>query len=85
MLEIEKGARELNVPIFRSNRKLVASVNGGLENPSFLVFNSAWSHGEAQDAPERFKYPSLSGVERPKSDEDIAFMSVSYLMTREVK
>ncbi|KAL9156496.1 hypothetical protein ABFS82_09G080900 [Erythranthe guttata] len=76
MLETEKGARELNVPIFRSNRKLVASVNGGLENPSSLVFNSAWGHGDSQNAPERFNYPSISGVKRPKSDEDIAFMSI---------
>ncbi|KAL7139791.1 hypothetical protein ABFS83_09G076600 [Erythranthe nasuta] len=76
MLEIEKGARELNVPIFRSNRKLVASVNGGLENPSSLVFNSAWDHGDSQNAPENFNYPSVSGVKRPKSDEDIAFMSI---------
>ncbi|KAI3455195.1 hypothetical protein Pfo_011858 [Paulownia fortunei] len=76
MLEIEKGAKELNIPIIRSNRKLVASVNGGLENPSSLVFSSAWNHNHAQDAPKRFNYPSLSGVERPKSDEDIAFMSI---------
>ncbi|KAK6147932.1 hypothetical protein DH2020_018844 [Rehmannia glutinosa] len=76
MLEIEKGAEELNIPIFRSNRKLVASVNGGLENPSTLVFSSAWNHDDAQDAPKRFNYPSLSGVERPKSDDDIAYMSI---------
>lgn len=77
MLEIEKGAKELNIPIIRSNRKLVASVNGGLENPSCLVFSSAWNHDHAQDAPKRFNYHSLSGVEMPKSDEDISFMSVS--------
>ncbi|KAL0354926.1 UNVERIFIED_CONTAM: Glutamyl-tRNA(Gln) amidotransferase subunit A [Sesamum radiatum] len=76
MLEIQKGAEELNIPIIRSNRKLVASVNGGLENPSSLVFHSAWNHDHAQDAPKRFDYPSLSGVGRPKSDEDIAFMSI---------
>ncbi|KAK6147921.1 hypothetical protein DH2020_018833 [Rehmannia glutinosa] len=76
MLEIEKGAEELNIPIFRSNRKLVASVNGGLENPSTLVFSSAWNHDDAQDAPKRFNYPSLSGVEKPKSDDDIAYMSI---------
>ncbi|KAL0441767.1 UNVERIFIED_CONTAM: Glutamyl-tRNA(Gln) amidotransferase subunit A [Sesamum radiatum] len=76
MLEIQKGAEELNIPIIRSNRKLVASVNGGLENPSSLVFRSAWNHDHAQDAPKRFDYPSLSGVERPESDEDIAFMSI---------
>lgn len=76
MLEIEKGARELNLPIIKSNRELVASVNGGLENPSSLVFSSSWNHDHAQDASKRFNYPSLSGIKRPKSDEDIAFMTV---------
>ncbi|KAL0342215.1 UNVERIFIED_CONTAM: Glutamyl-tRNA(Gln) amidotransferase subunit A [Sesamum calycinum] len=71
-----KRVLELNIPIIRSNRKLVASVNGGLENPSSLVFRSSWNHDHAQDAPKRFDYPSLSGVERPESDEDIAFMSI---------
>lgn len=77
MLEIEKGARELNLPIIRSNRELVALVDGGLENPSPLVFTSSWSHDHTQDACKRFNYHSQSGIERPKSDEDIAFMSVS--------
>ncbi|PIN01429.1 Amidase [Handroanthus impetiginosus] len=76
MLEIEKGAKKFNIPIIRSNRKLVASADGGLENPSSLVFSSAWNHDHAEEAPKRFSYPSLSGVERPKSDEDIAFMSI---------
>ncbi|KAL3818458.1 hypothetical protein ACJIZ3_004363 [Penstemon smallii] len=76
MHEIKKGAKELNIPIIRSNRKLVASTNGGLENPSFLVFNSAWDHEHAPNASQRFNYPSVSSVERPKSDEDIAFMSI---------
>ncbi|KAH6781918.1 Amidase family protein [Perilla frutescens var. hirtella] len=76
MLEIEKGARQLNLPIIKSNRELVASVNGGLENPSCLIFRSSWNHDHAQDASKRFNYPSLSGIGRPKSDEDIAFMSI---------
>ncbi|KAG8379631.1 hypothetical protein BUALT_Bualt07G0109000 [Buddleja alternifolia] len=76
MVEIAKGAKELNIPIIRSNRKLVASVNGGLENPSCLVFTSLWNHNHAQNASKRFNYPSVSGVHRPKSDEDIAFMSI---------
>ncbi|PIN05209.1 Amidase [Handroanthus impetiginosus] len=76
MLEIEKAAKEFNIPTIRSNRKLVASANGGLENPSSLVFSSAWNHDHAEEASKRFNYPSLSGVERPKSDEDIAFMSI---------
>lgn len=76
MLEIEKGAIEFNIPIIRSNRKLVASANGGLENPSYLVFNSGWHHNQALLTSERFNYPSLSGVERPKNDDDIVFMSI---------
>lgn len=81
MLEIEKGARELNLPIIRSNRELVASVNGGLQNPSSLVFTSSWGHDHAQDGCKRFNYHFQSGIERPKSDEDIAFMSVSSLVS----
>ncbi|CAA3000788.1 Hypothetical predicted protein [Olea europaea subsp. europaea] len=76
MLEIENGVKELNIPISRANRKSVASVNGGLENPSYLVFSFAWNIDHAPNATERFSYPSLSGVQRPKSDEDIAFMSI---------
>ncbi|XP_042034276.1 uncharacterized protein LOC121780712 isoform X2 [Salvia splendens] len=76
MLEIEKGARELNLPIIKSNRELAASANGGLENPSSLVFSASWSHDHAQHASKRFNYPSLPHIERPKSDEDIAFMSI---------
>lgn len=77
MLEIEKGVKELNIPITRANRKLVASVNGGLENPSYLVFNSAWNICHARNAIKKFNYPALSGVQRHGRDEDIAFMSVS--------
>ncbi|XP_051136133.1 uncharacterized protein LOC127254857 isoform X2 [Andrographis paniculata] len=76
MLEIEKGARESNIPIMRSNRKLVASVNGGLENPSCLAFTSTWNHNDVPDAPKGFKYPHLSGVQRPSNDNETAFMSI---------
>lgn len=76
MLEIAKGARELNIPISESNRKLVASENGGLQNPSCLIFNSAWDSKETESASKRFKYPEVQGVQKPSSDEDIAFMSV---------
>lgn len=76
MREIEKGARELNIPISESNRKLVASENGGLQNPSCLIFNPEWDSKETQSASKPFKYPTVVGVQRPSSDEDIAFMSV---------
>lgn len=75
MLEIEKGAKELNIPIIRDNRKSVASANGGLRNPSCLVFNPTWNKRNSQPI-NTFSYPSLSDVNEPTNDEDIAFMSV---------
>lgn len=78
MLEIEKGANDFNIPIIRSNRKLVATTDGGLDNPSCLVFNSAWKVQQLEHEPnKKLNYPSPAGIQRPKSDEDIAFMSVS--------
>ncbi|KAL9809619.1 putative glutaminyl-tRNA synthase (glutamine-hydrolyzing) [Arabidopsis thaliana] len=74
--EIAKGATEMNVPIYRANRKLVATKNGGLENPSPLVFNPSWNREVQRVQDKRFKYPSASGVKLPRDEEDIAFMSV---------
>ncbi|KAG5537337.1 hypothetical protein RHGRI_024700 [Rhododendron griersonianum] len=76
MVEIEMGVKEFNQPIVTANRKLVASENGGLHNPSYLVFNGHWSSEPAQDMRKKFSYPSVTGVRRPESEEDIAFMSV---------
>ncbi|XP_071701933.1 uncharacterized protein [Rutidosis leptorrhynchoides] len=77
MLETEKGAKELNIPIIKANRKLVATTNGGLHDHPSLVFNSEWKQEETHDDNiKRFKYPSVSGVTRPETDEDIAFMSI---------
>ncbi|XP_048228891.1 glutamyl-tRNA(Gln) amidotransferase subunit A isoform X2 [Ricinus communis] len=77
VLEIAKGAKEFNLPITKANRRLVASENGGLHNPSCLVFNPEWTHEHAgKIASKRFSYPALPGIQRPKSEEDIAFMSV---------
>lgn len=75
-LEIEKGAKELSIPILKANRKIVATTNGGLHYPSSLVFNSEWKHEEPHDDAKRFNYPSVSGVMRPENDEDIAFMTI---------
>lgn len=75
-LEIQKGAKDFNIPIIRSNRKLVATENGGLRDPSPLVFNSAWKSQEAKRVTDKFNYSECSGIQRPKNDEDIAFMSV---------
>lgn len=73
---MEEGAEEFNIPAFRVNRKLVASVDGGLHNPSVLVFNSSWG-GKEPHQDKRFDYPRLCNVKRPSNDEDIAFMTVS--------
>lgn len=82
-----KGAEEFNIPAFRENRELVASEDGGLKNPSVLVFDSSWGENKqknnafiqnkALDASEKFNYPSHGEVKRPSKDEDIAFMTVS--------
>ncbi|XP_038905194.1 glutamyl-tRNA(Gln) amidotransferase subunit A [Benincasa hispida] len=76
MDEVLKGAEEFNLPTIRANRKLVASRNGGLHNPSPLVFNPEWANENIRHKSKRFCYPSVSGVKRPKNEEDIAFMSV---------
>ncbi|KAK0588723.1 hypothetical protein LWI29_004656 [Acer saccharum] len=81
VLEIAKGATEFTIPIIKANRKLVASKNGGLHNPSVLIFDSDWDREQAQGISKRFIYPSLLNVQRPKNEEDIAFMSVLELGT----
>uniref|UniRef100_A0A0E0J2L6 Amidase domain-containing protein n=1 Tax=Oryza nivara TaxID=4536 RepID=A0A0E0J2L6_ORYNI len=74
--EMEDGAKEFNVPAFRDNRKLVALENGGLHNPSALVFKSSWSDESKISENKSFQYPHTSSVHRPSKDEDIAFMSI---------
>ncbi|KAM0860202.1 hypothetical protein ACQ4PT_046671 [Festuca glaucescens] len=74
--EMEDGAKEFNIPAFRENRKLVALENGGLHNPSVLVFKSSWSGESKAKDSNRFDYPHTSTVHRPSNDEDIVFMSI---------
>ncbi|XP_020593088.1 uncharacterized protein LOC110033448 isoform X2 [Phalaenopsis equestris] len=74
--EIAEGAKEFNIPGFRENRKLVASVDGGLHNPSVLVFGSSWGVRDGSHDSPKFNYPNLSGVKRPEEEEDIAFMTI---------
>lgn len=74
--EMEDGAEEFNVPAFRENRKLVALENGGLHNPSVLVFKSSWGGDAKVSESKSFNYPHTSTVRRPSNDEDIAFMSI---------
>lgn len=81
MKEIVKGAKEFNLPVSRANRKLVASVNGGLHDPSVLVFNPDWDANETTHKSRRFSYPSVPSIKRPDNSEDIAFMTVSICST----
>ncbi|KAM3352332.1 hypothetical protein ACQJBY_023901 [Aegilops geniculata] len=74
--EMENGAKEFNVPAFRENRRLVALKNGGLHDPSVLVFKSSWSCKSEVKKSEAFNYPQTSMIHRPSNDEDIAFMSI---------
>ncbi|KAK8447778.1 hypothetical protein SEVIR_8G151300v4 [Setaria viridis] len=78
--EMEDGAKEFNVPAFRENRKLVASENGGLHNPSVLLFKSSWSGDSIISETRTFNYPGAPAVHRPSNDEDIAFMSLGELV-----
>lgn len=80
MLDIVKAAKEFNIPTIRANRKLVASVNGGLQDPPCLTFNPHWGSEQSRHASKRFSYPSQSRIKRPDSEEDIAFMSVSLFL-----
>ncbi|WCJ36377.1 Glutamyl-tRNA(Gln) amidotransferase subunit A [Euphorbia peplus] len=77
MEEVSKGALEFNLPIIRANRRIVASENGGLHNPSWLAFNPEWNRESVEHSSKRFKYPiSSEEIHRPENDEDIAFMSI---------
>lgn len=69
---------EFNVPILRSVRKAVASTNGGLKNPPALVFNPTWGSDESNRERTTFDFPPPSGIQRPKNDEDIAYMTVCF-------
>ncbi|KAF3441389.1 hypothetical protein FNV43_RR15303 [Rhamnella rubrinervis] len=75
MLDIVKGAKEFKIPTIRANRKLVASVNGGLRDPSCLTFNPDWGTKQSHHV-KSFNYPLQSGLKRPDNEEDIAFMNV---------
>lgn len=75
--EMAKDAEEHNIPAFRTNRKLVASVNGGLHDPSVLVFNpDSRRTDESPATVGGFDYPKSLGVRRPKKEDDISYMSV---------
>lgn len=68
--------RDFNIPTIRANRKLVGSKNGGLCDPSPLVFDPHWGTERANKTSEMFGYPRPIGIKRPANEEDIAFMTV---------
>ncbi|KAB2608797.1 glutamyl-tRNA(Gln) amidotransferase subunit A [Pyrus ussuriensis x Pyrus communis] len=82
MLEIVKGAKEFNIPTIRANRKLVGYVNGGLQDPSALIFVPDWGNEKSQPLSTKFNYPSLSGIYRTKNDDDISKQITSVELTR---
>ncbi|KAF6157046.1 hypothetical protein GIB67_041507, partial [Kingdonia uniflora] len=73
--EMAKDAKEFNIHVYRSNRKLVASTDGGLHDPSVLVFNPKWGGSEKHYDNKRFAYPSVSSIQRRDREEDIAVLS----------
>lgn len=75
MLEIVKGVKEFNIPTIRADRKLVGSVSGGLQDPCALVFVPDWGNEISQLLSSKFNYPSLYDIQRPQSEEGIAFMT----------
>ncbi|KAM1080429.1 hypothetical protein ACFX13_015361 [Malus domestica] len=77
MLEIVKGAKEFNIPTIRASKKLVGYVHG-LQDPSALIFVPDWGNDKSQPLSTKFNYPSLSGIYRPKNDDDIALTFPSY-------
>ncbi|KAL6323627.1 hypothetical protein AAG906_039223 [Vitis piasezkii] len=80
--EIEKGATELNIPISRANRKLVASINGGLHDPPYLVFNPEWGNEQVQSRSKDSVILPFWNTEA-ESEEDIAFMTTKQITSED--
>ena len=51
--------------------------DGGLRNHMPLIFDPGFNKKEFSEPDTKFTYPTLRNVQRPESDEDLAFMSVS--------
>jgi hypothetical protein len=75
--EAANGVLTINIPGLQANRDIVGLPDGGLRNHMPLLFNPGFNKKEFSEPDAKFKYPTLSNVQRPKSDEDLAFMSVS--------
>ena len=77
--EMANGVENINIPGFQANRDLVAYPDGGLYNHMVLTFNPSPNTKYLCKPDEQFQYPVLENVTRPESDEDLAFMTVSYI------
>lgn len=76
--EAANGVLTINIPGIQANREIVGYPDGGLKNPMPLLFDPGFNRKEFSEPDKKFTYLTLSNVQRPKSDEDLAFMSVSY-------
>jgi len=76
--EAANGVLTINIPGLQANRDIVGYPDGGLKYHMPLLFDPGLNRKEFCEPDIKFTYPTLSNVERPKSDEDLAFMSVSY-------
>lgn len=57
---------EFNLPTIRVNLELVASWDGGLNDPSVLVLNSSSAgNDEAPLKRAKFRYPFMHGIQQP--------------------
>lgn len=76
--EAANGILTINIPGLQANRDTVGYPDGGLRNHMPLLFDPGFNKKEFSKPDTKFKYPTLNNVQRPKSDEDLAFMSVCY-------
>ncbi|XP_002983983.2 uncharacterized protein LOC9644225 isoform X2 [Selaginella moellendorffii] len=75
--EMAEGAKALNIPGFQRNRNQVGYPDGGLTNAPVLVFDPSMNEADFTGPDTKFSYPSLaSGISRPSTDEDLAFMTI---------
>lgn len=77
--EVANGVLTKNIVGVRANRELVAHPDGGLRNPVPLLFDPGFNKKEFSEPDIKFSYPILDNVQRPKNDEDLAFMSILQL------
>ncbi|KAG0591010.1 hypothetical protein KC19_1G142400 [Ceratodon purpureus] len=77
--EAANGVLTINIPGLQANRGIVGYPDGGLRNHMPLIFDPGFNKKEFSEPDTKFTYPTLRNVQRPESDEDLAFMSVLQL------